>query len=76
MNIQELATRAGIIFEDHSAHPGLKTAVITITDLQLFAELVDSDGDMAPCPYRMELYNDDSLCQCTAEQRHQCAMDV
>lgn len=76
MNIQELANRAGIIFEDHTAYQGLKTAVITIADLQRFADLVNSDGDMAPCPYRMELYNDNSLCQCTAEQRYQCAMDI
>lgn len=28
------------------------------------------------CPYKTELYGDETLCTCSPEQEHECAMDV
>lgn len=30
----------------------------------------------APCPYAQELFNDDTPCTCSDEERYQCAMDI
>jgi hypothetical protein len=47
--------------------------VIRIVD----AYTLEVEDDGHPCPYRMEIHNDyDTLCHCSDEEQHQCAMDV
>lgn len=47
--------------------------VIRIVD----AYTLEVEDEGHPCPYRMELFNDfDTLCHCSDEEQHQCAMDV
>ncbi len=39
--------------------------------------VVDGEDGWHTCPYKTELFNDfTSLCQCSPEQEHECAMDV
>jgi AAA domain len=38
---------------------------------------IDGEDGWHTCPYKMEIHNDfESLCQCSDEQEHECAMDV
>jgi hypothetical protein len=37
---------------------------------------VDGEDGWHTCPYKTEIHNDFSLCQCTEEEEYECAMAI
>ncbi len=57
------------------------TDMVSYDETDIFVERIDDPEEQReepgePCPYAAEIHNDYTPCQCSEEQRHQCAQAI